>query len=469
MIKDFLKEGTIYTLAGFLSKGISLMLIPLFTRFFSPTDFGVLDLLYVFSMFFVAIFSFQIGQGMTRFMGEPNIPYARKKHIGSTALFFVIGSLVLGSALAFFFRAHILEQLNLTHPSYEKTYLLALISISLNGLFAFFGTHLLALRMKVAYASSAFLHSLLGILSTFLFVIVLEKSINGVFYATISIVPVVLMVQFYHLRQHYKPFFSFKLLRPLLHYSLPLVPAAVAFSVLSLTDRICINQLLDKTQLGIYSVGFKFSFGLSLLISGFSLALGPLVFQKHQDKDTSGQLAKILKGYLTLGLSAVFVLSLFATETVEWFTQKPYYDAAVVMPWLYFSVWFSGLLMFSPGMHIYHKNGWIPVVTISAAILNIVLNLWLIPQLGILGAAIATLTSSAVNYLTLYVLSSRYYAIPFPTVKLILSAVLCAVLLLITSQLGSFPYLIPVKIVILGFLTGIGGWWAMKKLPKAWN
>jgi O-antigen/teichoic acid export membrane protein len=466
MIRDFLKEGTIYSLAGFLSKGISLMLIPLFTRFFSPTDFGVLDLLYVFSMFFIAVFSFQIGQGMTRFIGETEISSSRKTHIASTGLFFVCASLLIGSILVLIFRSWILQALNLTHPSYEKTFFLAVISISLNGLFGFFGSHLLALRRKNIYAMTTFLHSLLGILATYYFVIVLQKSINGVFYATISIVPLVLLVQLYFLKSEYKLFFRKNLITPLLRYSLPLVPAAIAYVVLSLTDRICINYLLNKTELGIYSVGFKFSFGLSLLISGFSLALSPLIFQFHQDKETPIKLGKMLNGYILIGLVSVGLLSLFAQETVEWFTQLPYYGAASVMPMLYLSVWFTGLHMFSPGMNIAQKNGWIPIISLLSAGINVWLNLWLIPFLGIKGAALATLISSALNYTVLFTISRKYFPFPVEYWKMGLGVVLITLLLVNIELLNTLPNKLVFKSAILLPVLLVAGWYATKQLPQ---
>jgi O-antigen/teichoic acid export membrane protein len=469
MIRDFLKEGTVYTLAGFLAKGVSLMLIPLFTRYFSPTDFGVLDLLYVFSMFFIAVFSFQIGQGMTRFIGETGISYARKKHIASTGLLFVCAMLITGSLVVILFRNFFLTELNLTHPSYEKTFLLAVASIVLNGLYAFFGSHLLALRRKGSYALSSFLHSLLGIIATYIFVIVWEKSINGVFYATIAIVPFVLVIQFYQLRDQYKLLFSVNLIKPLLHYSLPLIPAAIAFVVLSLTDRICISYMLGKSQLGVYSVGFKFSFGLSLLISGFALALNPLIFQRHKEPDTPGQLTKLLNGYIIVGLGAVALLTLFSKETVVWFTQKPYYEAATVMPWVYLSVWFSGLLMFSPGMNIFHKNGLIPLVTITCAGLNILLNIWLIPKFGIQGAGIATLLSSALNYLGLFYISGKLYPIPFSAKTGALGLVLITGLILGITTINQFNHLILVKAMIGLLAIGSASWWIIKKVPRIMN
>lgn len=409
MIRDFLKEGTIYTLAGFMAKGISLALIPVFTTYFSPNDYGILDLLYVFSMFFAAVFSFQIGQGLTRYLGESHQDTIRKRNLSSTALVFIITTLLLGGVVAIVFRKPILDVLGITHPSHTKTYILAVVSIILNGMFLFFSGHLQALRRKVEFSIASFLHALLGILATYFFVIVLDKGINGVFYATIAIVPVVLLYQFFQLKGDYQFFFSKKLMKKLLKYSLPLVPAAVAYVFLTLTDRICINYFLTKTDLGVYSVGYKFSFAISLIVSGFSTAMAPLLYQRYKEKETKTDMSVLFNWYVFGGLFAVTTLSVFAEETIILFTQKPFYQASDVMPMLYLSVWFSGLSMFAPGMNLQNRTKWIAGVSVVAAVLNIGLNIWLIPVFGIKGAALATLGASIVNYVAVFVLSRRFY------------------------------------------------------------
>jgi len=409
VIRDFIKEGSIYTLAGFLAKGISLMLIPVFTTYFSPGDYGVLDLLFVFSMFFNALFSFQIGQGLTRYLGESQFDKEKQRQLASSAFIFIFITYVVGGILVMVFRDAIMETLGLTHESHKKSYLLAIISIVLNGFFFFMSGHLQALRRKTEFAISSFLHALLGILATYFFVIILDKSINGVFYATITIVPIVLIYQFGRLYKEYSFILSKKLLSELLKYSSPLIPAAIAYVLLSLTDRIFINYYLDKEQLGIYSVGFKFSFAISLVISGFSMALGPLLYQRYREEKTARELTVLFNWFVVIGLFVVSSLSIFAEETVYVFTQRPYYEASDVLPMLYFSVWFAGFAMFSPGMNLRNKTKWIALIVIFSAGLNVYLNTLFIPVFGIKGAAFATMISSIINYGLLFLLSMRLF------------------------------------------------------------
>lgn len=454
MIRDFIKEGSIYSVAGFLAKGVSLFLIPIFTMYFTPTDYGVLDLLYVLSMFFSALFSFQIGQGLTRYVGEADGNKMCQQRLASTALWFIFASLLVGSVIALLFRDPIMELLGLTHPSYRKSYVLAIVSIALNGLFFFMSSHLQALRKKTIFAASSFMHALLGITGTYFFVIVLDKSINGVYYATIAIVPMVLLFQFYHLRSEYRFIFNQEKLKQLLRYSMPLVPAAIAYVVLSLTDRIFITYFLDKGQLGIYSVGFKFSVAISIIISGFTMALGPLIYQRFKVKDVSRELSVLFNWFVVIGLFLVVVMSIFAEETIILFTQKPFYDASDVLPMLYLSVWFSGLAMFSPGMNLMNKTKWIGIVVLVSAGLNVLLNSYFVPNYGIKGAALSTLISSMVNYGILFVLSQKLYKYSVQPILVVICLLISAINVLYTTssrvqvELENLGLLIKVIIVL---------------------
>ena len=71
MIKDLLKEGGLYTLANLLTKGVSFLLIPFYTAYFTPADYGVFDILGVFGVFVGNIFTLQLHQGLARYVADP--------------------------------------------------------------------------------------------------------------------------------------------------------------------------------------------------------------------------------------------------------------------------------------------------------------------------------------------------------------------------------------------------------------
>lgn len=419
MIKDFLKEGTLYAISSVAAKGISLLLIPIFTAYFTTEQFGIIEILYVFSTLASGLFSWQLGQAQIRFLGEHYKDPERKKLISSTALWMVLISYFIGTSLLLLFRVELTSLLGLERGSHVRTFAVAMIAMAFNGVFLFLGTHLQALRLKKEFALSQFLHSFVGIILTYLFVITFDFSIIGVYYAAILVFSIVIMYQLFCLRKELIFRFSKSIAAELLKFSLPMVPAGLALIFFTLSDRILLSIFSTQAELGIYSVAFKFAFGLQLIISGYSMAIHPIVFQTHRDENTKEDLSSLLLGYTVVGALAVFLLSLFSIETVEIFTQKAYYGAFRVMPLLYATTWVGGFVMFASGMQVTKNTFLISAVICSALLVNIVLAYYLIPSMNIKGAALGTLLSTLLYVIGLFLVSMKLYPYHFARKSLV--------------------------------------------------
>lgn len=399
-----------YAVAGVAAKGISLMMIPIFTAYFSTSTFGVIEIIFVFSSLVMGLLSWQLGQAVIRYLGEHQHDQVRKKYISSTALVMILLSFIVGTAVLVFFRAELSQILGMTSKSREKTFTIAMFAMALNGLYLFLGSHLQALRLKKQYALSQFLHSFIGIFLTYFFVIALNKSINGVYYAAIVVFPLVIAYQIYALRNEFAWGFSKTIAVDLLKFSLPMLPAGLALVAFSLSDRIMLNIYSTPEKLGIYSVAFKFAYGFQLIIAGYSMAIHPLVFQKYKNDEIKKEMSQMLLGYTIIGALAVFALSLFSMETVVVFTQPDYYLANRVMPILYTITYFNGFIMFAPGIQLSKKTFWISIIICLALVVNIVLSHFLIPIWGIKGVAMATLFGTLLYVVGIFATSLRFYS-----------------------------------------------------------
>lgn len=395
------------------------MLIPIFTAYFSTAQFGIIEILYVFSALTTGLFSWQLGQAQIRFLGEHKKDPIRKKLISSTAFFMVLISFFIGTCLLLFFRVELASLIGLKYGEHVKTFSIAMIAMALNGVFLFLGTHLQALRLKKEFAVSQFLHSFVGIILTYLFVITFDFSIIGVYYAALAVFPIVIIYQLFCLRKELVFRFSKRIAIDLLKFSLPMVPAGLALIFFTLSDRILLSIFSTQAKLGIYSVAFKFAFGLQLIITGYSMAIHPIVFQNHRDEKTKEDMSSLLLGYTVVGALAVFLLSLFSLETVMIFTNPAYYGAFRVMPLLYAITWINGFVMFAPGMQVSKNTFLISAVICTALLVNIVLAYFLIPSMNIKGAALGTLISTLLYVVGLFLVSMRLYPYHFAKKSLV--------------------------------------------------
>lgn len=429
MLRDLLKEGGLYTLGSVLTSGLSLLLIPVYTAYFSPSEFGILDIIAVYGGLFTAFVSLQLGQGLTRYVSDGTIDVAEKKIFASTAINFTIIFYLSFGAIVFFADTFFIRIISSDVKISEDLFDLAILTVLLNGIFYIQGLYFRSIRKIKQFTLLAFIHALSNILLTLLFVIGLDYGIIGVYYASIIVSPVLLFIQWALLRDKIEPVIKKKQLMLLLRFSIPLVPAGLSYWLLSYTDRIFINEYLDSAQLGIYSTGAKFSAVVTLIISGFSMAIGPILYEKHHIESSNAELARVAKLYFALGTFGVLMISIFSYETLVIFTNNQYYAAALIMPALYTAVLFSGIMMFAPGLNLNNRTITIAAVVVCSSILNIALNYFLIRKYGILGSAVSTLISVAFNNIVLFVISNRYFKIKLPYLRIALSMLLFVALM----------------------------------------
>lgn len=412
MLKNLLKEGGLYAIANLLTKGVSLMLIPFYVKYFTESEYGILGMLGIFGSFTGAIASFQLYQGMSRYIAE-DVTLQIKQKIGSTAVIFTSITYGLFFITAFIFKDFIIDILSSDVRIKDEYFLLSISAISINSIFTVFGTQLKSLRKINQFAITSFLHSLFNILLLIFLVMKYDFGLSSIFYASLIVAPVIIALQLYFLRDYLIPYFGITELKKLLKFSTPLIPAAVAYLILNLTDRFFIKEISMSAN-GIYEVAFKFSSVISIILVAFQSALAPILYQKHEIESTKKELANVFKLFFGVGTLGVLTLSLFSYETLYIFTKPSYYEAQYIMPIFYISLLISGLSLFSPGLYIKHKTNIIPLVVIFSAAINIGLNYILVDELQLVGAALATLISITVNNVILFVISQRIYKTPYP-------------------------------------------------------
>lgn len=421
MLKELIKEGGIYTIANLLTKGVSLLLIPFYSDYFTTSEYGILSVLGIAGALTAAIFSFQIYQGVGRFISEKGITLKEQQRIGSSGLFFTLISYAVFTVIALFFKDQVIEYISEEERIQDSTYYWCLATLGLNGIFYTLGVQLKFLRKTHVFSLTSFAHALLNILLILIFALGFDYRIDSIFMASFIVSPLMILVQVFYLKKYLVFYLGKAELKKLFQYSIPLVPAAIAYLVLNFTDRLFIKDLNNSLgDVGIYDMGFKFSAIVSIIIFAFQSALAPIIFEKYMDKETPAELGRIMRLFIGVGSLGILTLSAFSYETLYVFTQEQYFGASVLMPLFYLSVFITGLGLFSGGIHIQKKTHHIPIIVITAGLINVGLNFWLIPILDLFGAALATLISTLINHVILFGVSQKYYTIIYNRSKTLL-------------------------------------------------
>ena len=169
MLRDLLKEGGLYTLASLATKGVSLLLIPFYSDYFTTAEYGILALLAASGALSAAIFSFQIYQGVGRFISDNSLSEKDQKKIGSSGFFFTIASYGIFVLLALYFKNDVINYLSEEDSIKDSTYYFWLIAVFLNGMYYSLGVQLRFLRKTKIFTVTSFLFAIINVLLILVF------------------------------------------------------------------------------------------------------------------------------------------------------------------------------------------------------------------------------------------------------------------------------------------------------------
>jgi O-antigen/teichoic acid export membrane protein len=441
MLKAFLKNSAVYGAANMLTRAIQLLLVPLYTRVLTPSDYGSVDMMMVVAAVTLSVLTLEIAQGMARaygdVTGDDRAPYA------STALWFTVGSATVLATVAVVGAP--LGRVILG-AGMEAAFRVACLAIAAQ---LFYNLFLVQLRFELRAATYGMTSVLFTVVSNgvaVVLVVVLRTGVIGVFVGQLIGYVTAAAVAGAATRRAYVARFDRAKCREMLAFATPLVFSVIGGHVAMLTDRVVIKSLLGLHEVGVYGIGARVSSTVGLLLSAFGGALSPLIYSRYREADTPTQIARLYRIFLLLVLPILVGLTLFAGEVVRILATPPFYPAADVIPPLALAVMFSGMTIFTPGMGLARKTRLLAVLMVAVAFENVALNFLLIPRLGVMGGAMATMLSAATGFAGFVIASQRYYRVPHRWGRLSLAAA-------ISSAAAAAGYV--VGWLALGFLTSI--------------
>lgn len=190
---------------------------------------------------------------------------------------------------------------------------------------------------------------------------------------------------------------QFKYIRDYLNYSVPLTPNSLIRWITDSSDRYMVAYFLGLSQVGIYSASYAIGNLIQLFITPIQLILFPelsKLFDEGKIDEVKSYLSYSMKYFLLIAIPTVFGLSALAKPMLEIFTTQEFISGSIVIPFIALSGLLSGIFQIVINItHLVKKTKFNLYIHIFVALLNVVFNFLLIPSIGIVGAAIATLIS----------------------------------------------------------------------------
>jgi O-antigen/teichoic acid export membrane protein len=410
--RTLLGHTLIYGLGNYGIKVVGFLLIPLYTRFLDPTDYGVMALV---SMYTQAMFiMMNLGQSVSlfRFYYDHDEEEGRQRVVAA-ALWIVLLFAVPLSALPFLFPG-LLARWLLADESLWYLMWIATATVLAKVLLRMPFSIMRAKEQSKRYAAWSLARNALATLLAVLLVAGFHLKATGVilsqFLGEVVMCLLLTGMTFRMLRVG----FHWKDIREQLVFGLPLVPAGIAAFVLDLTNRWFLKHYYSVAEVGIFSLGYRFAEILTFVVTAFQLSWPQFLFSHRKEPSAPEVYAQMTNYYLASILFLWLGLSTFAPELIKIMATPQYFAAAVLIPIICFAMALDGMaFMFNIGQLFAKKTIYRSVTVCTAAVVNLVLNFVLIPRYGMMGAAWATFAGFGVQACVTLVLSQWLYPVPY--------------------------------------------------------
>jgi O-antigen/teichoic acid export membrane protein len=425
LLRAFVKDGALYAIPSFLSRGLSLILVPLYTRVLSPSDYGSLDLLMTFAGVVNLTIALEVSQGVARFYAsEPNPQ--RKVAYASSALWFTVAVYTLFAAAMLTVPG--LSTLIMGQRGLDLAFTVGIGYIWVNSIYYLIQNQFRWELRSVDYLVTSILMTLVTAGVAVVLTVVFRWGLVGLLVGSASGCTAATCVGLYRLRSSFRAVIDVRQLKQMLAFSTPLVVSGIAVWLNTYVDRLVIRHFLTIDDVGLYGVGYRIASVAGLVMAGFRGALTPLVYANFQKPDAPVQLARIFRCFVAVALTVFLMLTLFASDILQIMTTPAFFGGAVVVIYLVPVAFLANMYIFSPGIGIAKRTHILVWVNVGGGLLNLLLNLVLVPRMGISGAGLATLISFMAVFGLITGIGQRLYRIPHRFGTLIAAAATAALL-----------------------------------------
>lgn len=256
----------------------------------------------------------------------------------------------------------------------------------------------------------------------FILILGLRTGVEGIFIANMIASALTFLILIPTFIKKWTLKFNKAAIKKMLPFGLTNVPAYLGAMMVQVIDRPIVQVYLGLGAVGIYQANYRMGFIMMVFVSLFEYAWRPFFMRQHKTNDAQARIlfSHIFTYFMLASLVAFLLLAFFLPYilTTPIFGRQllplRYMGGIGIIPVVLFAYIFQGMYTnFIAGIYIEEKNKFLPLITGLGAATNVIVNLLLIPSMGIMGAAIATLAAYIVMAIAIYRISQKAYPIAY--------------------------------------------------------
>jgi len=425
-IKRLVKHGAVYGIGSITSRIVGFLLLPLYTHFLTPSDYGILQLVFLTTETLAIVISMRLAVTIFRFFYETDNEIERNTVI-STALLGVILVATL-FLVPLFFLSPWLAELVLADAKHAVLFKISIVSLWMSLSVSIFQNYLQLKERSILFVSISLVRLLLACLLNIYFVAFMKIGVIGILISSLIIDTLSFIVMIPILLKIVGIRFSINWLKRMLRFSLPLVPSSIANEAMHASDRYFIMAFFSLSETGIYALAYKMGNSIhSLFYVSFSQIWNARRFAIAKETDAAPAIyANICTYFIGLMSFVGLGMAIFAQDIIKLIAPEKYWQAGLIMPAIVLCyVVYAIEDHISTGIYLTKKTERYSLMKISSGAANIALNFILIPRYGMYGAVFSTLLTFCIFNAGLYFFGRNLYLIPFEWRRLSLIFFIC--------------------------------------------
>lgn len=411
-VSGLFKHTFIYGLGDLARKLVGFLLIPIYTRFMSPGEYGILQLSLLFIAFFQILYSFGMTTAFFRYYLDSEDEEKRRRVFSTTLWSVIVIDMVL--SIVMIVNAETVSDFLFGTPDEQKIVTVVILVLLVESTVQIPLLLLRALNLSKTFLFFIVTQLVTALAANVIFVAYLRMGPFGAMLANLIASILLLLLLLPLVMKNIGWRFSLEALRRLLRFGLPFIPSMISMMLMNLSDQYLIRYFRGLEETGLYALSYKFGMAINLFITGFRFAWVPFIFRVSDEPDASRMYARAFEITAVILSLIFFLICTFLPEIYRVLVEKSYFSTMGIVPLIAFSYILFGLhIIFLAGIYLEDQTAFIAKAGMASASLNLVLNLIIIPRYGAWGAAVTTLISFAMLISLIYRKAQAVHRIQF--------------------------------------------------------
>lgn len=426
-------------LCGMLGNVIT---VPIYTSLFTTEQYGLYTISIAMLSFLCIIFSDWVGLSGLRFFRRHQIMDDLPKYL-TTLVAILSLNMLLMFAISFLFKDNLYSFFHVPFK-YFLAVLVLIIPVSIRALLS----QLLRAQLKsISYTLTTIVNQFATIFLAVFFAKFFNLGAASILLGmgvSISLIDILLLYQSEILKVFKFQKIEWKFILPIIKYGIPIAATSLSAWIITQSNKFIMNSINGFSKAALVGVGYGLTLPILMtLFAMITVAAIPRIINLYEAKiDVRPIISKFLGYYILVALPVITVMSIYNVEYTHLFTNSKFYEASILIPYFAFGVFFLSMTDYTTlQYHLANKTHIEFIIKLISGIIGIILNVILIPKMGLSGVGLATFAANFLYFLLSIIIVLPNLNLQFPkntVLRIILASIPTGVIFIILKKYAAF-------------------------------